>query len=130
MSRFYNIQGSLPNINQFCKSKEQIENELNDIENNYNEYYSEMKKNNEKEEPTEKKESLEKTGNIEEKKGLENKEIKGEEGKINNNKNKELLLKIINDRIKKNLENLEKRNSTETKTLNGINISVKKIKGK
>ena len=45
-----NIQGSLPNINQFCKSKEQIENELNDIENNYNEYYSEMKKNNEKEE--------------------------------------------------------------------------------
>ena len=45
-----NIQGSLPNINQFCKSKEQIENELNDIENNYNEYYSEMKKNNEKNE--------------------------------------------------------------------------------
>ena len=45
-----NIQGNLPNINQFCKSKEQIENELNDIEKNYNDYYSEMKKNNEKEE--------------------------------------------------------------------------------
>ena len=40
----------MPNINQFCKSKEQIENELNDIEKNYNDYYSEMKKNNEKEE--------------------------------------------------------------------------------
>ena len=45
-----NIQGNLPNINQFCKSKEQIQNELNDIEKNYNDYYSEMKKNNEKEE--------------------------------------------------------------------------------
>ena len=45
-----NNKGILPYINQFCKSKEQRENELNDIENNYNEYYSEMKKNNEKEE--------------------------------------------------------------------------------
>ena len=44
------IQENLPNINQFCKSKEQREQELNDIENNYNEYYSEMKKNNEKNE--------------------------------------------------------------------------------
>ena len=38
----------LPNINQFCKTKEQIEQELNDIENNYNEYYTEMQKKNEK----------------------------------------------------------------------------------
>ena len=45
-----NTKGKLPYINQYCKSKEQRENELNDIENNYNIYYSEMKKNNEKEE--------------------------------------------------------------------------------
>ena len=45
-----NIKQKLPNINQYCKSKEQIEQELNDIENNYNEYYTEMQKKNEKNE--------------------------------------------------------------------------------
>ena len=42
------VKGILPDINQFCKTKEQIAQELNDIENNYNEYYTEMKKKNEK----------------------------------------------------------------------------------
>ena len=45
-----NIKQILPNINQYCKSKEQIEQELNDIENNYNEYYTEMQKKNKKNE--------------------------------------------------------------------------------
>ena len=42
------VKGILPDINQFCKTKEQIAQELNDIENHYNEYYTEMKKKNEK----------------------------------------------------------------------------------
>jgi hypothetical protein len=38
---------TLPNINQFCKSPEQREQELKEIEEKYNIYYEEMKKNNE-----------------------------------------------------------------------------------
>ena len=38
---------TLPNINQFCKSPEQREQELKDIEEKYNKYYEEMKKEEE-----------------------------------------------------------------------------------
>ena len=38
---------TLPNINQFCKSPEQREKELKDIEEKYNIYYEEMKKDDE-----------------------------------------------------------------------------------
>ena len=41
---------SLPNINQFCKSPEQRERELKDIEEKFNLYYEEMKKEDEKNE--------------------------------------------------------------------------------
>ena len=40
--------GKLPNINQFCKTMEQREQELKDIEEKFNQYYEEMKKEDEK----------------------------------------------------------------------------------
>ena len=43
-------KNSLPKINQYCKTKEQRTEELNDIENKFNEYYTELKKENEKNE--------------------------------------------------------------------------------
>ena len=42
-----NNSETLPNIHQFCKSPEQREKELKDIEEKYNKYYDEMKKENE-----------------------------------------------------------------------------------
>ena len=49
----YNSNGKcevLPNINQFCKTSEQREQELKDIEEKYNIYYEEMKKEEENKE--------------------------------------------------------------------------------
>ena len=40
--------GKLPNIHQFCKSPEQREKELKDIEERFNKYYEDMKKEDEK----------------------------------------------------------------------------------
>ena len=42
--------GHLPDINQFCKTTEQREQELKDIEDQFNHYYEEMKKEDEKNE--------------------------------------------------------------------------------
>ena len=42
--------GHLPDINQFCKTTEQREQELKDIEDKFNHYYEEMKKEDEKNE--------------------------------------------------------------------------------
>ena len=42
--------------------------------------------------------------------------------------NKDLLIKIINDTIKKKLEDLEKRNKAESNSINLLNKNVDKIK--
>ena len=42
--------GSLPNINQYCKTPEEREQELKEIEEKFNKYYEDMKKEEEKEE--------------------------------------------------------------------------------
>ena len=49
-NKSYEKCGPLPNINQFCKTKEQREQELKDIEDQFNHYYEEMKKEDEKNE--------------------------------------------------------------------------------
>ena len=98
-----NIQDNLPNINQFCKSKEQIDNELNDIEKNYNDYYTEMKKNNEKEE-----------------------EIKGTYSSIIQEMNEKLnevrtrMSTIENEKTRINLKRIIQKNNSMIKKLNEI----------
>jgi hypothetical protein len=42
--------GSLPNLNQYCKTPEEREQELKEIEEKFNKYYEDMKKEEEKEE--------------------------------------------------------------------------------
>ena len=106
-----NIQGNLPNINQFCKSKEQIENELNDIEKNYNDYYSEMKKNNEKEE-----------------------EIKGTYSSIIQEMNEKLvevrtrMSTVENEKTRVNLKRIIQKNNSMIRKLNEITNFKEEIK--
>ena len=106
-----NIQGNLPYINQFCKSQEQRENELNDIEKNYNEYYSEMKKNNEKEE-----------------------EIKGTYSSIIQEMNEKLIeartrmSTVGNEKTRVNLKRIIDKNNSMIKKLNEIKNFNEEIK--
>ena len=67
----------------------------------------------------------------EKEKPLENEEIeefKGEKIERINKENKDLLLKIINDRINKRLESLENKNKTENNSIVLMNNNVVKIK--
>ena len=106
-----NIEGNLPNINQFCKSKEQRETELNDIENNYNEYYSEMKKDNEKFE-----------------------EIKGTYNTIIQEMNEKLvevrtrMSTVENEKTRINLKRIIEKNNTMIKKINEISSFYEDIK--
>ena len=106
-----NIQENLPFINQFCKSKEQRENELNDIENNYNEYYSEMKKNNEKYE-----------------------EIKGTYSSIIQEMNEKLvevrtrMSTVENEKTRINLKRIIDKNNSNLKKVNEISLYFEDIK--
>ena len=106
-----NIQENLPFINQFCKSKEQRENELNDIENNYNEYYSEMKKNNEKYE-----------------------EIKGTYSSIIQEMNEKLvevrtrMSTVENEKTRINLKRIIDKNNSNLKKVNEISLYYEEIK--
>ena len=61
----------------------------------------------------------------------ENKELKGNNEKKEeriSKENKDLLLRIINDTIKKRLEELEKRNIAENNSINILNTNTLKIK--
>lgn len=55
-------------------------------------------------------------------------EFKGEKIERINKENRDLLLKIINDRINKKLESLEKKNKTENNSIVLMNNNVVKIK--
>ena len=61
----------------------------------------------------------------------ENKELKGNNEKKEeriSKENKDLLLRIINDTLKKRLEELEKRNKSENNSITILNTNTLKIK--
>lgn len=78
-------------------------------------------------ETKENEENKEKADNKDLKESKEGKEMK--EKKITK-ESKDLLIKIINNTIKKRLDELEKRNTAENKTIQVVQANVEKIKSK
>ena len=91
----------------------------------------EVKENIDNKDPKENKDITESKENNEKKEGKENnenKEVFEKKEERFSQENKDLLLKIINETIKKRLDDLEKRNKAENNTVTIINKNVEKIK--
>lgn len=102
------------------ETKENIENK--DVKDN-----KESKDTQESKEATEPKENNEKKEVQQE--SNEKKDIQAVKERFSQ-ENKDLLIKIINETIKKKLDNLEKRNKAESISLNLLNQNVEKIKSR
>lgn len=88
----------------------------------------ESKKENENKENQEKNKIKENKEGTDSKELKENKEGEGKKEERITKENKDLLIKIINDMIKKRLDELEKRNNGEEKTIKILKTNEDKIK--